>query len=93
MSIRVLDPTYDDATLTAPRPERLAALQGCTIGLLDNGKIRVYELLNYVEEILRAQYGVVNIVRFKKPDASRPAPSEIIADMQQCDAVISAVGD
>jgi hypothetical protein len=93
MSMRVLDPTFDDNTLTAPRPERLAALQGCTIGLLDNGKIRVYELLNHVEEILRSQYGVTNVVRFKKPDASRPAPAEVIADMQHCDAVISAVGD
>ena len=45
MSIRVLDPTFDDATLTATRPDRLTALQGRTIGLLDNGKIRVYELL------------------------------------------------
>jgi hypothetical protein len=93
MSIRVLDPTCDDATMTSTRPDRLATLQGRTIGLLDNGKIRVYELLNHVEEILRAQYGVTNVVRLKKPDASRPAPPEVIADMKQCDAVISAVGD
>jgi hypothetical protein len=93
MSIRVLDPTFDDATMTATRPERLTTLHGRTIGLLDNGKIRVTELLNHVEEILRAQYGVTNVVRLKKPDASRPAPSEVIADMKQCDAVISAVGD
>ena len=93
MSIRVLDPTFDDATTTTTRPERLATLQGRTIGLLDNGKLRVYELLNAVEEILRLQYGVTDVVRLKKPDASRPAPPEIIADMKQCDAVISAVGD
>ena len=93
MSIRVLDPTFDDATMTTTRPGRLATLQGRTIGLLDNGKLRVYELLNAVEEILRSQYGVTNVVRLKKPDASRPAPPEIIADMKQCDAVISAVGD
>jgi hypothetical protein len=91
--MRVLDPTFDAAALTATRPERLTTLQGRTIGLLDNGKIRVYELLNYVEDILRAQYGVVHVRRFKKPDASRPAPAALIADMQQCDAVISAVGD
>ena len=51
MSIRVLDPTFDDATTATARPDRLATLHGRTIGLLDNGKIRVYELLNYVEEI------------------------------------------
>jgi hypothetical protein len=93
MSIRVLDPTFDDAALTSTRPERLQTLQGRTIGLLDNGKIRVYELLNYIEDLLRTQYGVRNVIRLKKPDASRPAPSEVIADMKQCDAVISAVGD
>ena len=93
MSIRVLDPTFDDATTATARPDRLATLHGRTIGLLDNGKIRVYELLNYVEDILRTQYGVTNVIRLKKPDASRPAPPEVIADMQQCDAVISAVGD
>ena len=93
MSIRVLDPTFGDAPMTTTRPERLTTLQGQTIGLLDNGKLRVYELLNAVEEILRSQYGVTNVVRLKKPDASRPAPPEVIADMKQCDAVISAVGD
>jgi hypothetical protein len=91
--MRVLDPTFDEAARTATRPERLATLEGRTVGLLDNGKIRVYELLNHIEEILRTQYGVMHVVRFKKPDASRPAPAELIADMQQCDAVISAVGD
>lgn len=93
MSIRVLDPTAEVATATAGIPERLASLQGRTIGLLDNGKIRVRELLDYMEERLRSQHGVSNVLRFKKPDASRPAPAAVIADMKQCDAVVSAVGD
>lgn len=93
MRIRVLDPTFEETAATAKRPERLASLQGRTIGLLDNGKFRVYELLNHMEELLRSQYGVANIQRLKKPDASRPAPAEVIAAMAGCDAVISAVGD
>jgi hypothetical protein len=42
---------------------------------------------------LRSQHGVSNVLRFKKPDASRPAPAEVIAEMKQCDAIVSAVGD
>jgi hypothetical protein len=93
MPIRVLDPTAEVAAATAGIPARLAALQGRTIGLLDNGKIRVRELLDEMEERLRTQHGVRHVLRFKKPDASRPAPAALIADMRQCDAVIAAVGD
>ncbi len=93
MSIRVLDPTAEDTGLQAASTARLTSLAGRTIGLLDNGKIRVYELLNAMEEILRTQHGVAQVLRFKKPDASRPAPVEVVADMKQCDAIISAVGD
>ena len=93
MSIRVFDPTDEDGVAVNPGAARLTSLEGCTIGLLDNSKIHVRELLDHVEEILRAQYGVAQVVRFRKPDASRPAPSEVLADMQRCAAVISAVGD
>ena len=93
MSIRVLDPTAEGATVAAQSTCRLATLEGRTIGLLDNGKIRARELLDYMEEMLRSQYGVAQVLRFKKPDASRPAPPEVVAEMKQCAAVISAVGD
>ena len=93
MSIRVFDPTAEDATATSPGAARLTSLEGRTIGLLDNSKIHVRELLDHVEEILRARFGVAQVMRFRKPDASRPAPPEMLAHMQQCEAIISAVGD
>jgi hypothetical protein len=93
MSLRVLDPTAEQAVGTTAGPARLTSLTGCTIGLLDNGKIRVRELLDHVEAMLRSQYGVAEVFRFKKPDASRPAPPEVMAAMKQCAAIISAVGD
>ncbi|MGQ4810605.1 hypothetical protein NKDENANG_04088 [Candidatus Entotheonellaceae bacterium PAL068K] len=93
MSIRVLDPTAEGAAVTTRSTARLASLEGCTIGLLDNGKIRARELLDYMEEMLQSQYGVTQVRRFKKPDSSRPAPPNVMADIQQCAAVISAVGD
>jgi len=93
MSIRVFDPTAEDAAATSPEAARLTSLTGRTLGLLDNGKFRVRELLDHVEAILRARFGVAQVLRFRKPDASRPAPPEVLAHMQQCEAIISAVGD
>jgi hypothetical protein len=93
MSIRVLDPTFGEAIATTGRAAGLVSLAGRTVGLLDNSKINVQQLLNHVEEILRERHGVKAIVRLKKPDASRPAPPAVIAEMTSCDAVISAVGD
>ena len=79
--------------MTTTSVARLASLQGRTVGLLDNGKIRVRELLDHVEEVLRSQYGVAQVLRFRKPDASRPAPPEVMADLKHCEVIISAVGD
>jgi hypothetical protein len=93
MSIRVLDPTFDEAPTTATAVAGLQSLAGRTVGLLDNSKINVQQLLDHVEEILRKEHGVTTIVRLKKPDASRPAPPEVRAEMTGCDAIISAVGD
>ena len=93
MSMQVLDPTAEDVAAAVMRPARLTSLQGRTVSLLDNGKIRVRELLDHMEDILRSEHGVAHVIRLKKPDASRPAPADVIADMQTGDAVISAVGD
>ena len=93
MGIRVFDPTAEDAAAASPGAARLTSLAGRTIGLLDNGKFRVRELLDHVEAILRTRFGVTQVLRFRKPDASRPAPPEILAHMQQCEAIIAAVGD
>ena len=93
MSIRVFDPTAEEATATTTGTRRLVSLEGRTIGLLDNGKFHARELLDHIEETLRSQYGVAQVWRFRKPDASRPAPPAVMADMQHCEAIISAVGD
>ncbi len=93
MSLQVLDPTAEDIAAETTHAAHLTSLQGRTVGLLDNGKIRVRELLDHVEDILRAEHGVARVIRLKKPDASRPTPADVTAEMQAADAVISAVGD
>ena len=93
MSIQVLDPTPEDVVSDTSDSVHLTSLKGRTVGLLDNGKIRVRELLDNMEDILRTQHGVARVIRLKKPDASRPAPPDVVAEMKAADAVISAVGD
>ena len=93
MSLQVLNPTAEDAVVATTHAAHLTSLRGRTVGLLDNGKIRVRELLDHMEDILRAEHGVARVTRLKKPDASRPAPPDVVAEMKAVDAVISAVGD
>ena len=93
MPLQILDPTAEDIAAETNGSGGLTSLQGRTVGLLDNGKIHVRELLDNMEDILRAEHGVARVIRLKKPDASRPAPAEVVAEMKAADAVISAVGD
>jgi hypothetical protein len=93
MAICVLDPTSEEAVVTSQKIARLTSLAGRTVGLLDNGKLRVHELLNHMETLLRTEHGVAEVLRFKKPDASRPVPIAVLTAMRACDAVISGVGD
>ena len=93
MTVRVLDPrqTAEGEALTlAPA---LASLDGAVVGLLDNAKIGTARFYDHVEDILRREHGVREFIRRRKPDATRPAPNEIIGELAGADAVISAIGD
>src|SRR5438552_19043209 len=70
MSIRVFDPTAEDAPATNSGATRLTSLEGRTIGLLDNNKFRVRELLDHVEAILRTRFVQAHVLRYRKPDSS-----------------------
>ena len=93
MTLRVLDPTFDGDQATRATVSRLPSLAGRTVGLLDNGKLNVDILLDHVETLLRSQHDVSTVIRLHKPDASRPAPDDVMEGFAACDAVISAVGD
>ncbi len=93
MTLRVLDPRQSaegEALRLAPA---LTSLRGSAIGLLDNAKSGTARFYDHVEAILRSEHGVREIVRRRKSDATRPAPSEIIAQLSGADALISGIGD
>jgi hypothetical protein len=81
------------ATDTTLAP-RLAGLQGRRLGLLDNSKNNADRMLNMVASLLHTQYGFANIIRHRKPSASKPVdPAVIDAWTGLCDLAIVGVGD
>ncbi len=93
MTIRILDPRLaaeGEALRTAPA---LASLGGAVVALLDNAKMGTDRFYDFIEEILRTQYGVREFIRRRKPDTSRPVPPGMLAELSGADALISAIGD
>jgi hypothetical protein len=90
----LLDPTDKvERELKAFAP-RLDTLAGKTIGLLDISKAKGSFFLDRVEEVLREQYGVKDVLRRMKPTVTRPAPEPIRAELtEKCDAVVEALSD
>ena len=93
MPLTTLSPTYENAGAAAEPAPRLDTLEGTTVGLLDNSKTNVGHFLAYVEEILRQEHGVAEVVRARKANMSAPAPGDVMAKLIACDIVFSAIGD
>lgn len=93
MTLRVLDPRQSaegEALRLAPA---LGSLNGAVIGLLDNAKIGTERFYDHVADLLRREHGVREFIRKRKPDATRPAPERIIAELSGADAIVSGIGD
>ncbi len=93
MTLRVLDPRQSaegEALRLAPA---LSSLEGAVVGMIDNAKIGTERLFDFIEEILRKEYKVREFIRRRKPDATRPVPPEMLAEMSGADAVLSSTGD
>ena len=93
MTLKVLDPRLsaegEPARLAAP----LASLDGALVGLLDNAKIGTARFYDHLEALLRARFGVREVMRRRKPDASRPAPADLLGELSAADAIVSGIGD
>ncbi|MBI2525942.1 MAG: hypothetical protein HYV93_08155 [Candidatus Rokubacteria bacterium] len=93
MSIRVLDPRLDPEGEAPRLAPPLASLRGATVGFIDNAKIGTARFFDHLEALLRERDGVREVIRRRKPDSSRPAPREMLAELSAADAIVSAVGD
>lgn len=85
---------FDDRTIEAvPFSPRLTSLAGATIGLLDISKPRSEEFLDRIEQLLRRDHAVADIVRLRKGTHTRPAPPEVLSEAERCGAVLVALAD
>jgi hypothetical protein len=89
---------------TAPRREAedapgtaraaLAGLAGKVVGFIDNAKPNFGVLAGDLGELLKAKYGVKEIITRRKRSASVPANPDVIDELAQvCDVVITGSGD
>jgi hypothetical protein len=81
----------------AERPKQLAAgvptLDRKVLGLLDNRKGNADRLLMKLGERLGERYALLDIVYLTKPIFSRPATPAQIAQLKECDVVLTALAD
>jgi len=93
MTITVLDPRLDPQGEALRLAPPLASLEGAVVALLDNAKIGTGRFFDFLAEILQSEYGVRELIRRRKPDATRPVTNEMLAAMSGADALVSAIGD
>ena len=84
------------ASYHAPKGKQLkiSALAGKTIGFIDNAKPNFGVLAGDLGELLKAKYGVKQVITRRKRSASVPANPEVIDELASvCDVVITGSGD
>ena len=93
MTLKVLDPRLSAEGEAARLAPPLASLDGALVGLLDNAKIGTARFYDYLEAMLRASFGVREVIRRRKPDSSRPVPDDLLGELSAADAIVSGIGD
>jgi len=89
--IKPVNEAIPEQSSYAPRP---TGLEGKRLGLLDNSKNNAGRFLEMVAKMLDEQYGFSNIVRHRKPSASKPVAPAVIEEWTKlCDLAIVGVGD
>jgi hypothetical protein len=90
----LISPVNEASVAESALAPRLSSLRGKRVGLLDNSKAKAGKVLDAVAAILDARHGFSNIVRHRKPSASKPAsPEAVTALASSCDLVVVGVGD
>lgn len=88
----LLDPTAGRAAAALETVERLDALEGKVVGLLDISKPRGDRFLDRLEQRLTERGATIK--RFSKPTFTKPAPVDLRHEIAtSCDAVIEALAD
>ena len=93
-NITVLSPIGDLRAATAAIPAPPLALQGLTVGFLDNTKHNFDRLVEGIGLVLKERFGVARVVHARKANAASPAAPDIIAALaKECDLVFAGSAD
>lgn len=80
-----------EALAAPPLPGEWA---GRTVGFLDNTKANFDRLVGELGALLRARYGVREVVHRRKANASTAAPAALVAELAAaCDVVFAGSAD
>ncbi len=92
--MRLYDPTSSGPERTLSRAAAISALEGKTIGILENGKLNAMDMLREVAALFEARHGCTIRTIYSKSNASAPAPSGILAQAaNEVDFLITGLGD
>ena len=92
--IMVLHPAAEEVSEGHALAPRLGQLKGTTVGLIDNHKKNSDVYLDELERLLKEEFGVAEVRRYRKISQSMPSPEEVLDDLaKECDATIHAVAD
>lgn len=93
MNYRVLDPTSEAEPVATTLAPRLQDLAGKTVGIISNGKEGTRGFFRHLDEMLRSEFGVAEVVHRIKSNYSAPAEAAIMAEAAGWDAAVSGLGD
>jgi hypothetical protein len=89
----LVDPTDAAPTDAKTLAPRLGSLAGARVALLENRKPNARELLCEIGVLLSERGGAVTSEVRSKFIYSRPAAPDIVDELAQYDAVVTAIGD
>jgi hypothetical protein len=93
MILRVLDPTNEMRAQGAQPAVRLSSMQGKTIGFISNGKEGTKGYFAHLDSMLRAKFGVANVIHRTKSNYSAPADAHIVTEIANWDVIVTGIGD
>jgi hypothetical protein len=93
MVFRVLDPTNESAPPLGKLAPRPGSLRGKTAGFISNGKEGTKGFFSHLDRMLRAEFGVANVVFRTKSNYSAPADGYIAGEIANWDMVVTGIGD
>jgi hypothetical protein len=93
MALQVLDPTSETAPPLGQPAPRPAVLAGKTVGFISNGKEGTKGFFAHLDRLLRAEFGVAEVVTWVKSNYSAPTEAPILEEAKGWDVVITGIGD